>query len=748
MKCPKCGKEIENGSNFCVLCGSSIAEKKELNTKPSKRKPILLLITIVLVILIGTVGIVCGGVINRDKTESEKVQQGFEDYFDVKNYVSELTSEYKNSQGYVEESKKNESILAVGEYAKELYESKKIKDFEITKEESVWIQFNSGVEYIYIPPVEGMDSSTISTYQPCLAMYSSELQELGKKCVDDSASKIETKLNDYSFQNNYDNETVSLDVLKNISSNQIVIWHGHGGYNTRTHSVLMTSLRLDEEKFLLDPIYYIQKIGYTDDYLSGRIVCSDSGYVMVTHKFFDKYLDNIESSVIYLGACDTGKDDVLANTFVNKGAKSVIANTEEIPTVYNLNMISSVFNELVDVSKNKYQDVQTALDKAKEKNMGLYDSTGCISDVRIWGESDTRLSDEQVEDKYKAEDLIDKSIPDIIDIMGGDFEVEYGGEKLVYYTSPTIIMYNDTTLPGFAFYIDEATLDYQNGKNIKENIKQGKYKNYSFLALLDDAKLNDDISANMKYNELTQCLGEFDCSGIAGANTYSYYTDTIGEQTIYLFKADDSLLSSYSGGDIKKEWLKEHNPMLSAIIVYPKSDEDKQDSESSTESEEKSSDKDWKQLYINMIEDDIDPNTFSLVKVDNDDIPELVFTGSAVGGTKIAWVKDGELEIQTIGYGEFQYYEKQGLFYCQYINHGIYKDSVYKMDNHSVSTVFEGTLLPKDNGFDDSGWFIDDEQVEESEYVSRLSSVFDFNSAKRMNTYYSRAEINDVINGY
>lgn len=171
--------------------------------------------------------------------------------------------------------------------------------------------------------------------------------------------------------------------------------------------------------------------------------------------------------------------------------------------------------------------------------------------------------------EYNATDLIDKSIPEIVDIMSGDFEVEYGGEKLVYYTSPTIIMYNDTTFPGFAFYIDEATLDYQNGENIKENIKQGKYERYSFLALFGDAKLNDSINADMKYNELTQSLGAFDCSGIAGAGTYSYYANTIGEQTIYLFKSDESLLSTYSGGDIKREWLREHNPELSAIIVYP-----------------------------------------------------------------------------------------------------------------------------------------------------------------------------------
>ena len=33
MKCPKCGRGIEDGSKFCILCGSRIIEKPELNLK-------------------------------------------------------------------------------------------------------------------------------------------------------------------------------------------------------------------------------------------------------------------------------------------------------------------------------------------------------------------------------------------------------------------------------------------------------------------------------------------------------------------------------------------------------------------------------------------------------------------------------------------------------------------------------------------------------------------------------------------
>ena len=70
------------------------------------------------------------------------------------------------------------------------------------------------------------------------------------------------------------------------------------------------------------------------------------------------------------------------------------------------------------------------------------------------------------------------------------------------------------------------------------------------------------------------------------------------------------------------------------------------------------------------------------------------------------------------------------------------------MDNHSLSTVFQGTIFPKENGFDNPGWFIDNESVDESVYISKLNSAFDFSNAKKMDTYYTRSEITDVINNF
>lgn len=485
-------------------------------------------------------------------------------------------------------------------------------------------------------------------------------------------------------------------------------------------------------------------------------------YNLVTPEFFTFYYseNNLSGPIIHLGAC-TGFGDnkdyqnhYLSTALLNVGGSAVVGHVNSVYTIYDLYVLAEELDNLF--SNKPIDDALTAAEdkfcdndkdfmlkygndemKKKAKNhIPAYNS--------IHGNTFAKLNFDIRE--YTAEELATKTLSEIVDILGEDFEVGFNDDKLIYYTSPSVHIYNYDVLPGFVFYIYGASEDYEKGQDVKANIKSGKYDSYAFIAMLDNAKLTDEIYANMTYNELTNIIGVFDCGGLAGAGNYSYYTDKVGKQTIYMFDADESLLNSYNGGDIKKNWLKEHNPKLSAIIVYPESDDDSQ--ESNIESETSGIDDNWKQLYIDMISDDIDPNSFSLIKIDNDDIPELIFTGSAVGGTRMAWVKDGKLKIQAIGYGEVQYYEKQGIFYCQYVNHGIFEDSVYKMDNHSISTVFQGTILPKENGFDNPGWFIDNESVNESVYISKLNSAFDFSNAKKMDTYYTRSEITDVINNF
>lgn len=391
----------------------------------------------------------------------------------------------------------------------------------------------------------------------------------------------------------------------------------------------------------------------------------------------------------------------------------------------------------------------TAVGEYGDDKYGLVNAKNVVeAALNYEEEEEIEQSDEIDVPQYTAVALSEKPLSEIVDIMGGDFEVGYDGDKLVYYTSPSVHIYNYDVLPGFVFYIDGASEDYQHGQDIKENIKSGKYDNYTFIALLDDANLTDTICANMTYNELSNLIGEFDCGGLAGANNYCYYTDTVGERTIYMYKADSDLIKNYDGGEIKREWLKKNNPSLSAIIVYPKSTESNVSENENPVTETETNDE-WKELYINMINNDIDPMEFSLICIDDDDIPELIFTGSAIAGTRMAWIKNGKVEIQAIGYGKVMYYEKQGLFYCQYVNHGIYMDSVYSFTDKDLNIIFQGTILPEENGFENPGWFINEESVEKEEYEAKLGDVFDFDNAENIySLIVSRDEIVDYITNY
>lgn len=328
-------------------------------------------------------------------TDEEKAIEGFTQYFDIKKDVNTISEKYETENGYILREDVKSVINEIGAYAEQKLQQGLIKEYSAEIENNcVTITLKSGMGIIYVPKIEGVDSVDISSYQPCLFTYSTDTQEKSKNATDGSAEEIQRRIEDYKFVNNYDNTDVTLDRLKNIGENQVIIWHGHGGYDNTHHSSLMTNIQLDEVRFLLDPIYYIAKIGYTEDYLKGRIICSTDGYVCVTYKFFEHYLKSLNNTFIYLGACSSGKDNVLANTFISKGASAVVVNTDVIHTDYNLDMLESICKKMTNInnSSNQYYTLDEALNFAKEKNGAVCCSEYPDTEVRIWGNSNYRFS--------------------------------------------------------------------------------------------------------------------------------------------------------------------------------------------------------------------------------------------------------------------------------------------------------------------------------------------------------------------
>lgn len=236
------------------------------------------------------------------------------------------------------------------------------------KEDGVVIQFTSGIWYVYQPEIEDVDASgsdadvSIMTLQPYQSTYDSYYQTRSTEATDGSAMKIAQEFDNYQFDKNYDDSNVTLEVINNLSSNQVVFWHTHGFYEKEVGSMIWLGEKLSGEQ--------LHSGKYESDYLARRIVLGKDQHIGITAGYITKYCGNLSNSFIYLGACQSGKDFRLAQSFINRGAKAVIANSETIYRGYNCNMMEDVANGLIQKSPltQKYNTLQEALSYAKNKN--------------------------------------------------------------------------------------------------------------------------------------------------------------------------------------------------------------------------------------------------------------------------------------------------------------------------------------------------------------------------------------------
>lgn len=173
------------------------------------------------------------------------------------------------------------------------------------------------------------------------------------------------------------------------------------------------------------------------------------------------------------------------------------------------------------------------------------------------------------DDEYTAQELAGMSLSQIVDILGPDFEIATDGEYLIYYTSPSVHIYNFDVLPGYIFYIDGINPYFESESDIeneRQKIIDGEYDRVSFIGLVDDAKLDSDVSADMTYNELTQVYGDFEMPSPAGAGTVCYSEDNVVLCFNYKDIADGD---PFSGNGYTVQVLKKYNPPLEYIICYP-----------------------------------------------------------------------------------------------------------------------------------------------------------------------------------
>jgi hypothetical protein len=187
-------------------------------------------------------------------------------------------------------------------------------------------------------------------------------------------------------------------------------------------------------------------------------------------------------------------------------------------------------------------------------------------------ESDNVDSEPSKIKEYTAEELLKKSVPEILELMNNDITVERGGAYSTFGSDPsgTVCFYNFDVLPGFVFCPRGA--DAENDLSVAErNIINGEYDSLSFIVMVNSAKLNGEISADMSYNEISEITGSYSTSSPAGQGNITQDLTRFCDNAKYAYvtyETSDDAKNHMSQNGFDEEFLKQEDPNVRFIIVF------------------------------------------------------------------------------------------------------------------------------------------------------------------------------------
>ena len=162
-------------------------------------------------------------------------------------------------------------------------------------------------------------------------------------------------------------------------------------------------------------------------------------------------------------------------------------------------------------------------------------------------ENQTEIETEPEMLEYTAVELAGKSLNEIIDIMGGDYEANHLQLSNAFSSDGCPYIYNENKLPGFAFVAQEGDTSY------------------SGISIMNGAKLNDTISSDMTYNQIADIIGDME-GFLAGQEGNIVCRGSVnGYNVTFCFIENNYIRENKSGGQLSSALLREGNPELQSI---------------------------------------------------------------------------------------------------------------------------------------------------------------------------------------
>lgn len=199
-------------------------------------------------------------------------------------------------------------------------------------------------------------------------------------------------------------------------------------------------------------------------------------------------------------------------------------------------------------------------------------------------ESTTKSHDEYgIDYPEYAVDLAKMSLSEVIELMGGDFEVKFASpeDNIIYAPNCRVYICNETNIPGEWFFFEEASDKLVGGEygsnqdeallKIKDDILDGVYTDFDYINVREFGSVERSVYGGMKYNDFMKFAknpNPVTVGGVGGIGQYVYdYTDGID---FVLAFYDGYGIEPDSDGTVSASVMESENPPVTQFIVKAK----------------------------------------------------------------------------------------------------------------------------------------------------------------------------------
>lgn len=354
--------------------------------------------------------------VTENESKYDIQEADYDTYIEYEDQFLTVEMDYLNENGFVDHSDIPAVLDEVEQIIRQGVDDGTIERYN-RDDGSIYVKFSSGIPYLFIPQEEGVLSGgsggKIITLEPnendftvaVSRLFADVMALIDNIEYADSlypSSNALRIVEDYSDQYTYDyfppapydiidpflggtgsvrNANVTVECLKNLSDYKIIIWEGHGGYNEAIHSALITGevfmgwemfskYKDDLQNDLIGTTSHLT-VNKTEDGLD--IDVSVVRYYYITSKFVEKYITDLDNALIFLGACSSLQDPVLAQSFIDNGAGVVLGYTDTVIMIDEMISRTLFFDNLLSATGVDAPTVAQAYQRTVSRVSSLLD---------------------------------------------------------------------------------------------------------------------------------------------------------------------------------------------------------------------------------------------------------------------------------------------------------------------------------------------------------------------------------------